>query len=435
VCAILITKPASLENVRVLLLAPDGSDYRESVFLRSEGAITVQCGSYEETIECGIVIDVRDYEGLYAGETAIFTALQDEAISICDEDGAVLGNGYMGHIEVRYYDEGYTVINQLPLEDYLTAVVPSEMPSSYEPEALKAQAICARSYACIQLLKGDLARYGAHINDSASYQVYNKVAPTEASIRAVYETAGQILTYEGDIVEAYYFSTSMGYTDTAAVWNVSDEGSYGYLGKVCLNYEDTVDDLSDEEGFYDYITSENTGYDSDIKFYRWQAAVDFSDMADEVISALTSRYSTTSDNIKIYDNDMNEMTEGFQKLGEVKEISVEERSASGAVLCLKITFNKGTAYIKNEYNIRKISGCALSHITWKDGSENNEMTILPSSFFSPVRQKDGSYILYGGGYGHGLGMSQNGANGMAKSGADCEEILQYFYHDIKIEKM
>jgi stage II sporulation protein D len=63
------------------------------------------------------------------------------------------------------------------------------------------------------------------------------------------------------------------------------------------------------------------------------------------------------------------------------------------------------------------------------------MTILPSSFFSPVRQKDGSYILYGGGYGHGLGMSQNGANGMAKSGADCEEILQYFYHDIKIEKM
>ena len=66
-------------------------------------------------------------------------------------------------------------MNSVPFETYLTAVVPSEMPSTYEKEALKAQAVCARSYAYIQLMRADLAAFGAHINDSTSYQVYNKV--------------------------------------------------------------------------------------------------------------------------------------------------------------------------------------------------------------------------------------------------------------------
>ena len=97
---------------------------------------------------------------------------------------------------------------------------------SYEPEALKAQAVCARSYACIQLLRGDLAEYGAHIDDSTAYQVYNRVTDADAAREAVIATQGEVLSYQGNIVEAYYFSTSMGYTAAADVWNVEDPAEY-----------------------------------------------------------------------------------------------------------------------------------------------------------------------------------------------------------------
>ena len=63
---------------------------------------------------------------------------------ICDADGAEISNGYGGSMEVRCMGDGYTLVNSLPLERYLQDVVPSEMPASYEPEALKAQAVCAQ---------------------------------------------------------------------------------------------------------------------------------------------------------------------------------------------------------------------------------------------------------------------------------------------------
>ena len=72
--------------------------------------------------------------------------------------------------------------------------------------------------AYMQLMRADLAAYGAHINDSTSYQVYNKVEKTKESVAAVDATCGQVLTWNGKVVEAYYFSTSMGYTDTCLLY-------------------------------------------------------------------------------------------------------------------------------------------------------------------------------------------------------------------------
>ncbi len=76
---------------------------------------------------------------------------------------------------------------------------------AFSPEALKTQAVCARSYVYMQLMRADLAAYGAHINDSTSYQVYNKVEKTKESVAAVDATCGQVLTWNGKVVEAYYF--------------------------------------------------------------------------------------------------------------------------------------------------------------------------------------------------------------------------------------
>lgn len=131
---------------------------------------------------------------------------------------------------------------------------------------MKAQAVCARSYACIQLLRGDLAEYGAHIDDSTAYQVYNRVTDADAAREAVIATQGEVLSYQGNIVEAYYFSTSMGYTAAADVWNVEDPAEYGYLTPACLLTDGKMQDLSGEEAFLAYIQSPAMVIDSDCRY-------------------------------------------------------------------------------------------------------------------------------------------------------------------------
>ena len=112
---------------------------------------------------------------------------------------------YSGRMEIRPCEEGLLLINILSLEEYLKAVVPSEMPSAYEMEALKAQAVCARTYAWKQMQEGRFSEYGADVDDSVSCQVYQNIAPQEASSRAVEETKGKIICQDGQPVEAYYF--------------------------------------------------------------------------------------------------------------------------------------------------------------------------------------------------------------------------------------
>lgn len=440
VCAILIRQPAEICNIRVLLLAEDGSNTRESVCLTCDTSAVMKCGDWEEQVEAGKVIPASEFLSADPSRTLILTPEEGGQITICDADGTAESNGYEGSIEVRARDDGYTVVNELPFETYLCAVVPSEMPSTYEPEALKAQAVCARSYAYIQLLRADLAEYGAHINDSTSYQVYNKVPATEASKTAVAETAGEVLTYGGSTVEAYYFSTSMGYTDTAAIWNVEDESAYGYLKKTSLLLAPEETNLSKEEDFLAYIESKPEAYDSDVKYYRWFASADFAGRTEELNGILMNRLAVSERNIAFYKGNGSEAMENpsaskVQELGKITGLTVEERSASGAILALRISYEKGSALVKTEYNIRKVLGACVDKIVYADSSESMDITMLPSAFCAIVKNDDGTMTLQGGGYGHGLGMSQNAANGMAKTGMNYEEILQYFYNDIKISMM
>ena len=107
------------------------------------------------------------------------------------------------------------------LETYLYSVVPSEMPANYELEALKAQALCARSYAYNAVLHGSYSAYGAHMDDSTSFQVYGNHAENERTIQAVKETCGEVAKYEDNVIEAYYYSTSCGITSNASIWGQS----------------------------------------------------------------------------------------------------------------------------------------------------------------------------------------------------------------------
>ena len=85
--------------------------------------------------------------------------------------------------------------------------MPSEMPSFYPLEALKAQAVCARTYAWKQIKEKKLEAYGADVDDSVNYQVYNNIGREKNTTQAVKETKGRILSQHGEPIEAYYFST------------------------------------------------------------------------------------------------------------------------------------------------------------------------------------------------------------------------------------
>lgn len=433
VCAILIREPAQINDIRVLLLGEDGSNFRSDIYLKCNTPSHIKCGDREEDIAAGTLVHVTDDPAEQEGKTFTLTPGEGGTVVICDASGTAVSNPYVGSMEVRSYEQGYTLVNQLPFEQYLYSVVPSEMPVSFGAEALKAQAICARSYAYIQLLRADLAEYGAHINDSTSYQVYNKVAQTAESVEAVEATRGKVLKYGGNVVEAYYFSTSMGYTDTAEIWNMEDTGTYGYLHKFCLNQSEYDGNLSNESEFLEYIKKDAEGFDSDIKYYRWFATADVRDQTEKVNEILKNRRSVSDKNVVYYGSDGATETDSPAKLGAITGISAEERSDSGSILTLKLQYEKGVVRVKTEYNIRKVLGALVKKIVYKDGSESENITMLPSAFCAVTEQEDGTLLLSGGGYGHGLGMSQNGANGMAQAGMSCEDILHAFYQDVEIE--
>ena len=126
---------------------------------------------------------------------------------------------YRGVITIIPRGSNLRVINILDIEKYLLQVVPSEMPKSFGVEALKVQAVAARTYAVSDILKGKYAQDGFHIKDTVESQVYNNQVENEEATRAIEETEGEIMTYDNMPIDAKYFSTSSGFTSHASnVW-------------------------------------------------------------------------------------------------------------------------------------------------------------------------------------------------------------------------
>lgn len=129
------------------------------------------------------------------------------------------GRWYRGILMIKNRDGKLTVINNVPLEDYIKGVVPSEMPSGWALEAHKAQAIAARSYALANL--GKRARYGYDLKDTPEDQAYNGASSeTQNTNSAVEETSGIVLTYNMKVINAYYSASAGGQTNTNS-WGTS----------------------------------------------------------------------------------------------------------------------------------------------------------------------------------------------------------------------
>lgn len=435
VCGVILQEPATIENIRVLLLNAENGTHHDNPILTADTGGTVFVGDKEQAIEPGQPIKAADL--LKDNVDYVKIELNGKAgrIYFADENGAQTSLGYRGAIEIRKYTEGYGVVNELPLEQYLYGVVPSEMPATYERDALCTQAICARSYACIHLMRGDYAALGAHVDDSTSYQVYNKQAEDEKTNLAVDDTVGEVIKYQGEIAEAYYFSTSCGFSGDMAAWNEEGKESQGYLRGISLLADGSEPDISDEDKFAEFIKDQDVAaYDSDSTYFRWTANLSFKEKADAVNNAISVRFEANAKNVQIKKADGTEGTAAdLASFGAPEKVTVEERCTGGAVKQLNIAYEKGNVTLFSEYNVRTVLGAAATNVTGKDG-EPVDMALLPSAYCSVTPTEEG-FVVYGGGYGHGIGMSQNGANGMAKAGMNYVEILTTFYNDIDIENI
>lgn len=433
--AVLLKEPANIKNIRVLLL--NGSTpYYENIYLTCEQDVKITLGEEKREAKAGEILSASALLG-DSQDACKIKAKNDGKIYLTKEDGSRVSLGYSGSLELRHSEQGYTIVNKISLEDYICGVLPSEMPEKFHSEALKAQAICARSYACMQMVKGDYAALGAHVDDSTNYQVYNKNPAGEKSVKAVEDTAGQVLKYKGNVVEAYYYSTSCGHTGTMENWNLSDDKTYGYLQSVWVKKNSEKTDLSKEKNFRKYIQSKDEScFDGNTPYFRWNAVLDFNTKDESIRNILQEQKKANGKNVAFYEKDGKKKKKSLKGFGAITGVSVEKRGTSGAIKSLKLEFENGMAFVKNEYNIRRILGTALKEVTLQNGNKNTQMTVLPSAYCVLDYDKNTkTATVAGGGFGHGIGMSQYGADGMAQAGSSADEILKFFYHDVKIESI
>ena len=282
------------------------------------------------------------------------------------------------------------------------------MPSNYELEALKAGSCW--TYAYRQIKANAHSRYGAHVDDSTNYQVYNNTESSERTNLAVKETVtGKIVYYNDTPAETYYFSTSCGYSTDGTIWGVSKD-EVPYLKGIGLTEKKKIPDLTDNDTFLKFIQGQGEqNYDSSFPMYRWK---------------------TTITNKKLQQK--------VDTIGEIQGIFVTSRGTGGIAQTVQIVGSEGTKTLKGQSQIRSVLGSESLVYKKNDGTELTGWSTLPSAFFSVDEtardeEKDiRTFTIWGGGYGHGVGMSQNGAQEMAREGKNYEEILMFFYDGVEI---
>ena len=267
---------------------------------------------------------------------------------------------------VRVKREKKNVIEKIPLENYVMGVLSGEMPTTFPMEALKAQAVAARTYVLRKIEYAKNQEYD--VVDTVANQVYYSNGElkerwkTEYNEKinliqkAVLETKGEYLTYQGQIVNAFFFSTSTGYTENCE--EVFQE-NLPYLRSVKSDWEKDISPVfEDSKTFTIQEFYEKLNLDSNFNF-----------------SIQVTKTTST---------------------GRVKEIQIN-----------------GKLFLASD--VTKALG-------------------LRSSFFE-ITKNDNQIIIHTKGFGHGVGMSQYGAYGMAKNGSNYQEILKYYYQGVDIKKI
>lgn len=298
-----------------------------------------------------------------------------------------------GGTEVRVYLANARKLESVPLEQYVRGVLAAEMPADFELEALKAQAIAARTYIVRRLRTGDTAGVpeGADVTDTVAHQVYIPLAELakrpEGMIvrlnRAVNETRDQVITYQGEPIMAAFFSTSNGYTENAEEY-----------------WKNPVP----------YLKSVPSPWDQ----------------------AESPRYAETVELA---------LNEVLEKLGltpaAVPGLAQASRQGGGGAGSASSGTVAGDGLAEDVRILSRTVGKRVDEVQFGSkrfsGRDIREKLNLRSSAFD--WERDGNKLrITTYGYGHGVGMSQYGAQGMAKQGAAAERILTYYYTGVQLDK-
>lgn len=348
---------------------------------------------------------------------------------------------YNGILEFTSSNKGLLTINEVNLEDYLSKVVPSEMPASSALEALKCQAIAARTYAISDMLGNRYAALGFHVDDSTQSQVYNNMPAQDSSTTAVNLTKGLIMTYNKEPIDAKYYSSSAGtgvrYED---VWFKSDFSSDYRPYLTTSNYMIPQINLpnTEEEWLSFYKNVNLKAIDSVSPYFRWRIEFPETAINQSLNKSLKVIFERYRDFMIIRKDD--KIIKELPELNNLRDIVVLKRSEGGNVIQLSFVFENATVDLAGDYYIRSAIRCSKEYnripisVIRHKGSPLTNVNFLPSSFFSVEKNGD-KFIIYGGGYGHGAGMSQYGAMELGKAGTDYRSILNTFYKGIVLEKL
>lgn len=381
------------------------------VFSQTNGAVVATINGVSYTSTSGFLLDE-----VTRGEQ------HDVTISSIQQAGGTSAPvTYRGSFEITPGKTAPNLFNTLDMEDYVKGVVPGEMPSSWHKEALKAQAVAARSYAYAQL------KNTSFLQMTVASQVYGgKSKERAASTAAVNETAGVYATYENEPIAAYFHSSSGGYTENSEnVWS----------------------------SVVPYIRSVSDPYDrhANNSHYGWNAKVAANTVSskfkltNEQVVSLSITQKTNAGSVQQMEATVYNPATGQKRIVQARPSFVSSADAFRSFfgISLKsIAFDvKGNANVKikqadgSEQTVDHIAGYALQTTSGQTtiATGNASIRTENETMYYPTAPTE--FTFTGNGWGHRLGMSQWGARSMAEKGFTYDQILKYYYKGIEVKKI
>lgn len=326
------------------------------------------------------------------------------------------GKWYRGDIILQSLPgSDVTVVNELSLDEYLYGVVASEMSPSWPLEALKAQAVAARNYAIATM--GKHTSYGFDLCNTEHCQAYKGMEKENANIiEAINSTAGKILTYEEKAITAFFHSTSGGHTeDSENIWGTRTEYLRGMDDQYSLGspYDNWILDINKTE-ISEKLANANAGVGEVIDMRILEVS--------PYGRVLRLEVKGTQDT-KIFEKEKIRTILGSTTLKSIwyKLRTDADVFVSGSMLEPALQSRASSMYVVSAGGVAKI-GSTPRKVSVKGMSSSKSYNTVPAM-----------YTFEGKGYGHGLGMSQYGAKGMAEAGNNYIEILEYYYKGAKVQ--
>lgn len=434
---------STVTSIRVVLTNKKQYEQKE-VSLSGDADYDLLYGGKAETLSAGTVWKSEEFNWDEKDKVIRIVPRTDSLLTVTSLEKSEGAPSYKGIIEIQKTSSGYIIINEVNLEDYVAGVIPSEMPTSYGSEALKAQAVAARTYAASCLSSSKFISYSANVDDTTASQVYNQIPADKAAYAAAEATEGLVLECDGKLISNKFFAASCGYTaNFGEVWAGQSfpEDSPSYLiSRQQYIGDEMIGSLEKEENFKSFIelTAEDLdAFDEDSAWFRWKVNLTQEELQRLLIPAL-KKIGAAYPSLVVYESKAGiKQNEPISELGKLMSLKAEERGQGGNLMTLGIYAEKGNVKVSTEYLIRSLFASNENQgltVVRSNQSRVNQMTLLPSAFFTIIENKDAdgnlqSITLEGGGNGHGVGLSQDGAKGMAERGYNFKEILAHFYPD------